>query len=156
MIYMIIAGVFAVAYSGYRYIQYRKAMKAAKEKFEGTDAIETVNYAFKSALFNSIMGGLSLSFVVGGMDDLNLKALYLAITGMFIGNVFDAYQLKRVIFTKTSLYIQGKTIRFHSIESIQKRKYSKKSLLTTHQKEQIVIPQVVVDKIQELSSKKKK
>lgn len=156
MIYLIIAGVFAVGYSGYRFVQYRKTMKLVKEKFEGMNDVEVVNYAFKSALFNSIMGGLSLSFVVSGADDITLKALYLAITGMFIGNVFDAYALRRVIFTKTSMYIQGKTVRYQSIESIEKRKYSKKSLLTTQQKEQFVIPQVVVDKIQELSNKKKK
>lgn len=155
MIYLIIAGIFAVCYSGYRYYQYRKAIKTSNEKFADAE-VEVVNFAFNSALFNAVMGGLSFSFVVGGIDDLTLKALYLAIGGLFVGNVFDAYHLKRVVFTKTSFYIQGKTIRYQSVESIQKRKYSKKLLLTTHQKEQFVIPQLVVDKIAEYGSKKKK
>lgn len=155
MYYLIIAGVFAAGYAGFRYYQYRKAVKAANEKFSKADVIDVVNFAFGSALFNAIMGGLSFSFVVGGLEDMTLRALYLAVGGIFLGNVFDAYHLKRVIFTKTALYLQNKTIRYNAIESIHTRKYSKKFLLTTHQKEQFVVPQIVVNKIQEISGKKK-
>ncbi len=155
MIYQIVGGVFGAGYAIYRYMQFRKTNKVIQEKFEEKDIEGTISYGFSSALFNAVMAGLSFSFVIASVESESLQALYLAVGGMFVGNVFDAYQLKRVVFTKTSFYMLGTNVRYKSIDKMTQKKRSKKWIIETNQKQSFIVPKNVIDKIQEYSNKKK-
>ncbi len=151
---VIAGGLFGAGYAIYRLVQYQKANKAVKEKFTESQIIDHVNYGMKSGMFNAIMAGLSFSLVLASFDSPSIQALYLMIGGLFIGNVFDAYRIKRVFFTKTSFYTQQVSVRYKSINKITPKKRGKSSTLETNQKEVFVFPKTVIDKINEYSNKK--
>src|SRR5690554_4854700 len=155
MLYQIIGGVFGAGYAIYRYMQFRKTNAVIQEKFKDHELEGTISYGFPSALFNAVMAGLSFSLVIASVESPSLQALYLAVGGMFIGNVFDAYQLKRVVFTKTSFYMLGTNVRYKSIDKMTQKKRSKKWMIETNQKQTFIVPKAVIDKIQEYTQKKK-
>jgi hypothetical protein len=151
---IIIGALVGAAYPVYRIIRFNQANKQAKIDLQNKEILETVSFSFKTAIFNSIMAGLSFSLVLASLEEPLTVALYLVIGGLFVANVFDAYNYKRVFLTSNSFYIMNQSVRYQAIESIRPRKHSKKFVITTNQKQTFVVPKLVIERM-EVHQKKK-
>ncbi len=156
MEFIIVGIILGVGYPVYRFIKLYQSIKKANQDLEGKEILETVQYAFKTALFNAIMGGLSLSLVVASLESPFMVGGYIAISGLFVANVFDAYNFRRIFFTSNSFYFYNQSVRYKSIESIAPRKNSRKYVITTLQKQTFVIPKMVAEKLMIHAGKKGK
>ena len=153
MIYIIAGGLIGFGYAGFKYGKYRKAKQELNEKLN-EQIIDTVSFAFNTALFNAIMAGLAFAFVVLPTTTMLLKGAYIFFGGIFIGNLFDMYRLKTVAFTKTAFNVEGISVRYKSISKIYQRGRSKNYVVETNQKHAFVFPKIVIDRIEEYSNKR--
>ncbi len=153
---IIVGAIVGVAYPIYRIVRYYQSNKQAKVDLQDKEIVDTIMFSFKTALFNSIMAGLSFSLVIASLEAPMTVALYLVIGGLFVANVFDAYNYKRVFLTSNSFYMLNQSVRYQAIESIKPRKHSKKFVITTNQKQTFVVPKNVVERMTPYIKKKVK
>lgn len=153
MEYIIGGAVLGFGYAGYRFLKYKKARAALNDKLKN-QIVDQISFAFGGALFNAIMAGLSYSFVVVEASTPLIKGLYLLIGGIFLGNLFDMYRIKHVVFTKTAFNVEGINVRYRAISKIYQKKRSKRYVVETNQQQSFVFPKSIIDKIEEYRNKK--